>query len=169
MWRHHTTLLHILKAQTKRANKKLSYSRMQIYGLAQFFAIFQYLFTVFGQQCPGGPAKIIQGSTLQHHDLQTCDDVRDYSHYLTSFLDNCTFASHDATGKGACQYECLYGVDCYALTYTAAGGCKICRPSTSEAGNGNDVPLADIFVAGWKLKEYINGQFQFHLKLRTWG
>ena len=131
---------------------------MQISGIVRFFVIFRSLFIVFGQQCPSGPAKLIQGSTLQHHDLQTCDDVRDYSQYLTSFLDNCTFTqSHDATGKGACQYECLYGGDCYALTYTTAGGCKICRPSTAETGNDNDVPLSDVFVAGWKLKEFING------------
>ena len=139
---------------------------MWFYGLVHFCVIIPSLLTVFGQQCPGGPAKLIQGSTLQNRDLQTCDYVRDYSQYLTSFLDNCTFTqSHDATGKGACQYECLYGVDCYALTYTTAGGCKICRPSTAETGNDNDVPLSDVFVAGWKLKEFINGtnlyQFRF--------
>ena len=136
---------------------------MQISGIIRFFVIFRSLFIVFGQQCPSGPAKLIQGSTLQNRDLQTCDYVRDYSQYLTSFLDSCTFTGHDTNGRGACEYECLYGGDCYALTYTAAGGCKICRPSTSETGNGNDVPLGDIFVAGWKLKEYINGQFNFHL------
>ena len=115
--------------------------------------------SVLGQQCPrGSPAKLIQATQLTQYDLETCDDVMDYSEYLTSFLGNCTFTrSPEITGKGGCHYECLYGHDiCYTMMYTAAGGCEICRP-TSEPGNGKSYPRDDVFVAGWNLKTHING------------
>ena len=109
------------------------------------------------QQCPSGQSKIIQLSELKKYDLGTCERVSDYSGYVTSFLGNCTFTSSDtATGRGACHYECLYDALCHALTYTTVGGCQICRP-TSETGNGNDAPRCDVFVAGSKLKDFING------------
>ena len=116
-----------------------------------------------GQHCPpsGGPAKLIQASEVDEYELGTCDDVNDYSAYLTPFLDNCTFERSDtATGKGACHYECLYGVDCHAMTYSAAGGCHICRrnPSPNADRSGNSYPRQDVFVAGWKLKAHINGK-----------
>ena len=115
--------------------------------------------SVLGQQCPSGsPAKLIQATQLLHYDLETCVDVTDYTEHLTSFLGNCTFTRIvGITGKGGCHYECLYGSGtCYAMTYTAAGGCEICRP-TSEPGNGNNYSLDDVFVAGWNLKTHING------------
>ena len=121
--------------------------------------LFCGLHNAFGQQCPGGSgAKLIQGTEIQRYDLETCDDVTDYSEHLTSFLSNCTFTrSTEITGKGGCHYECLYGSGtCYAMTYTAAGGCEICRP-TSESGNGNSYPRDDVFVAGWNLKIHVNG------------
>ena len=116
-----------------------------------------------GQHCPpsGGPAKLIQASEVDEYELGTCDDVNDYSAYLTPFLDNCTFERSDtATGKGACHYECLYGVDCLAMTYSATGGCHICRqnPSPSADRSGNSYPRQDVFVAGWKLTAHINGK-----------
>ena len=118
-------------------------------------------YSVLGQQCPsGGPAKLIQATQLSQHDLETCVDVTDYADYLRTFLGNCTFNRiTEITGKGGCQYECLYGSGrCYAMTYTAAGGCEICRPTeTSEPGNGNSYPRDDVFVAGWNLKTHING------------
>ena len=120
--------------------------------------LFHGLRHVAAQQCPVAGAKLIQATTLWRHDLETCVDVTDYSEHLTSFLSNCTF-NHitEVTGKGGCQYECLYGSGrCYAMTYAAAGGCEICLP-TSEPGNGNSYPLDDVFVAGWNLKTHING------------
>ena len=117
--------------------------------------------SVFGQQCPGsGPAKLIQATQLWRHDLETCVDVTDYSRNVTSFLGSCTFTrSAEITGKGGCHYECLYGSGtCYAMTYTAAGGCDICRP-TSEPGNGNNYSRDEVFVAGWNLKVHINGWY----------
>ena len=114
--------------------------------------------SVFGQQCPGSPAKLIQSTQLLQHDLETRDDVTDYTECLRTFLGNCTFNRvAEITSKGGCHYECLYGSGrCYAMTYAAAGGCQICRP-TSEPGNGNSYPLDDVFVAGWNLKTHING------------
>ena len=123
--------------------------------------LFYGLHNVFGQQCPSGsPAKLIQATQLWQYDLETCDDVTDYSEHLRTFLGNCTFTRiTEITGKGGCQYECLYGSgSCYAMTYTAAGGCEICRPSvTSESVNGNSYTRHDVFVAGWNLKTHING------------
>ena len=120
--------------------------------------LFYCLHNISGQICPGTGAKLIQATQLQRYDLETCDDVTDYSEHLTSFLSNCTFTrSTEITGKGGCHYECLYGSGtCYAMTYTAAGGCEICRP-TSESGNGNSYPRDDVFVAGWNLKIHVNG------------
>ena len=113
---------------------------------------------MFGQ-CPEAGAKIIQATHLNTYDLRTCVNIRNYSDYLTSFLDGCTFEhSAEATGKGACHYECLYGHDCHALVYTAADGCQICRSASSPtSGNGNSYRVADVFVAGWMLRSYIDG------------
>ena len=129
----------------------------------QFLVFVICLCVACGQHCPpsGGPGKLIQASEVDKYELGTCDDVSEYSTYLTSFLDNCTFErSATATGKGACHYECLYGVDCFAMTYSAAGGCHICRPSPSPSAdrNGNSYPRHDVFVAGWRLTAYINGK-----------
>ena len=120
--------------------------------------LFHCLHSTVGQQCPVAGAKLIQATQLQRYDLETCVDVTDYSEHMTSFLGNCTFIRiTEITGKGGCHYECLYGSGiCYAMTYTAAGGCEICRP-TSEPGNGDSYPRDDVFVAGWNLKTHING------------
>ena len=115
--------------------------------------------SVLGQQCPrGSPAKLIQATQLGQYDLETYADVTDYSGHLTSFLGSCSFTrTPENTGEGGCHYECFYGTGaCYAMTYTAAGGCEICRP-TSEPGNGNSYPHDVVFVAGWNLKAHING------------
>ena len=115
--------------------------------------------SVFGQQCPtSGPAKLIQATRLGQYDLDMCVDVTDYPEHLTLFLGDCTFIrSNDITDEGGCHYECFYGSGrCYAMMYTAAGGCEICRP-TSESGNGNSYPRDDVFVAGWNFKTHING------------
>ena len=119
------------------------------------------MYSVFGQQCPtSGPAKLIQATQLGQYDLEMCDDVTYYSDHLTSFLGSCTFTrSTEIACEGGCHHECFYGSGtCYAMTYTAAGGCEICRP-TSEPGNGNSYPRDDddVFVAGWNLKTHING------------
>ena len=122
--------------------------------------LFQKIFSVFGQQCPSGPAKLIQATHLWKHDLGTCACIRDYSCYLTSLLDTCTFTRHgEATGRGACQYECIYGNGCNAMTYNATHGCQICRVALApEVGNGNSYPRDDVFVAGWMLRAHIDGQ-----------
>ena len=123
--------------------------------------LFCGLHNAFGQQCPGGSgAKLIQGTEIQRYDLETCDDVTDYTDHLMSFLDSCAFESNsETTDEGGCHYECLYGSGrCYAMTYTAAGGCEICRPTvTSGSGNGNSYPRDNVFVASWNLETHING------------
>ena len=126
-------------------------------GTFSLILLFRILHLTVGQQCPVAGAKLIQATQLQMYDLETCVDVTDYTEPLTSFLGNCTFTRiAEITGKGGCHYECLYGSNCSAMTYTAAGGCEICRP-TSEPGNGNNYPRDDIFVASWNLKAHING------------
>ena len=130
----------------------------------KLFAYVFCLYTAFGQHCPpsGGSGKLIQASEVDKYELGTCDDVNDYSTYLTSFLDGCTFEHSDtATGKGSCNYECLYGVDCHAMTYSTVGGCHICRPSPSPSADqsGNSYPRHEVFVAGWQLTEHINGEW----------
>ena len=123
------------------------------------FLLFQIKFSVFGQHCPNGPAKLIQATHLSEHDLGTCVSVSDYSYYLTSFLDTCTFTRNaEATCRGACQYECIYGNGCNAMTYNTTHGCHICRTVAQESGNGNSYPRDDVFVAGWMLRAYIDGQ-----------
>ena len=139
-------------------NSSITLAKMTFCGVFLFSLLIISIFCpTYCQQCPSGQSKIIQLSELNKYDLGTCERVNDYSGYVMSFLGGCTFTSSDtASGRGACHYECLYDARCHALTYTAAGGCKICRP-TSETGNGNDAPRCDVFVAGSKLRDYING------------
>ena len=119
--------------------------------------------SVCGQQCPSGQAILIQASELGRYGLEACETGNDYTKYLTSFLANCTFTrSADVTGKAECQHKCVHDADCYALRYTQASGCEICRPSQGEGVNldptGNSYPLVEVFVSGSKLKQHIDGK-----------
>ena len=119
-----------------------------------------FWWSVTGQQCPSGPAKLIQATYLWQYDIGTCTGTRDYAEHLTAFLDDCTCAlMADVTGEGACQYECLYGNGgCRAMTHSLTDGCQICQAATTPgAGNGNNFRRDDVFVAGWMLRAYIDG------------
>ena len=95
---------------------------------------------------------------LLESDIGVCDDdITDYSTYLTSLLDGCTFSSvASITSYSKCHAQCVTDDTCVALTFSRTNGCEHCI-EMAGSGNGNSYAQADVMVAAEALKIYING------------
>ena len=102
---------------------------------------------------------LIQIPDISQHDIDTCTVVADYSTYVTSLLDSCSFAPvTGATHFATCHKQCVADETCVALTFSSTNGCKHCI-ETSGSGNGNSYEQDDVMIVIEALNDHINGKF----------
>ena len=102
---------------------------------------------------------LIQIPDISQHDIDTCTVVADYSTYLTSLLDICTFTTvTGATHFATCHKQCVTDGTCVALTFSSTNVCEHCIKTTGS-GNGNNYAQADVMIVIEELNDHINGKF----------
>ena len=111
--------------------------------------------------CPadGRRTLISVSHALPIFDLGTCDVIDDYTPYLTSHLDTCTFTPQpDKPMFGQCQAACNRNRDCLAMYLATGTGCELCLTTASSAGvNGNSYDVSTILIMAEALRDFING------------
>ena len=92
-------------------------------------------------------------------NLGTCDVIDDYTPYLTSHLDTCTFTPQPGkTMFGQCQAACNRNRDCLAMYLTTGSGCELCLATASGAGgNGNIYDVSTLLLMAEPFRDFING------------
>ena len=106
----------------------------------------------------GNAWTMLKAAALTDHDLQTCDVITDYSTYLTSYLESCTFTSDaNAIWMNSCTNNCHVNPDCQAVTFSTAGGCELCLATSAGAGNGHTYDVSAIMIFAEHFSAYIDG------------
>ena len=101
---------------------------------------------------------LIQIPDISQHDIDTCTVVADYSTYVTSLLDSCTFTTATgATHFATCHKQCVAEETCVALTSSSTNVCEHCIKTTGS-GNGNSYTQDDVMVVIEALNDRINGE-----------
>ena len=131
--------------------------------MASFFTIF-LLFVwasseVYSQLCADRNTKtLIKIPYIPHRGIDTCTAVADYSTYLTSLLDTCTFTTvAGVTESGTCHTECVTDDTCIGFVFSSANVCELCIVTTGN-GNGNSYAQADVMIVLEALNNHINGE-----------
>ena len=95
---------------------------------------------------------------LAQRNIGTCRHINDYSVYITSLLDTCTFTPiNSAVNFVECQGECALNLNCLALVFFASNSsCEHCVTG-SGSGNGNSCSQSDVMISGVALRNYIDG------------
>ena len=129
--------------------------------IVAFSVIFLWISDVSrAQECATGQGKtLVQSALINHHDVNTCDDVSDYSDYVSQFMDACSLSSVPvAATLGKCTRQCVTDSSCAAISYTSSEGCRACLDTTADGSNSAALSLDTTLIAVEKLKEFIDGK-----------
>ena len=131
--------------------------------MASYFTIFVLFILanseVYSHSCADRNTKtLIKIPYIPHRGLDTCTAVADYSTYLTSLLDTCTFTTAaGVTESDTCHTECVRDDTCIGFVFSSANVCERCIVTTGN-GNGNSYPQADVMIVLEALNNNINGK-----------
>ena len=114
---------------------------------------------VYGHLCSDRNTKtLIKIPYIPYRGIDTCTHVADYSTYLTSLLDTCTFTTvAGVTESGTCHTECVTDDTCIGKVFSSANVCELCILTTGN-GNGNSYAQADVMIVLEALNNHINGK-----------
>ena len=140
------------------------FNKVILNNMTSYFATFLLFIwansVVCSQLCQDSTAKtIIKLPHISQDGIDTCTAVADYSTYVTSLLDSCTFTTvTGATHFATCHKQCVTDETCVALTFSSTNDCNHCI-ETSGSGNGNSYAQDDVMVVIEALNDHINGKF----------
>ena len=113
-------------------------------------------------ECASGPSKtLVKASLINRYDVNTCENVTDYSDYVSQFVDTCSLSSVPAAASlRRCTRQCVTNSSCAAISYinTSSEGCRACLDTMADGSNSAALSIDTTFIAAEKFKRFIDGK-----------